>query len=529
MPSQRGHRPLTAVLAAFVAALALLAFRAAPASAEELRIVFPSMWNEALDPMLSSSSGCIGLAAMYDDLIGVTPDGTELSKQTGIADDWSMSPDGKEWTIKIRKGVMFHRGFGELTAEDVKFSLDRLSSERSVAQEKAYFKNQIAKVEVVDPYTVKVTGKRPIPDLPVVLSAMRGSTERFMVSKKAVEKLGEDGFAKNPVGTGPYEFVSRVGGQNMQFKAVANHWRIGKPRFDTLKFLAVPEEESSIAMVQRGDADMVQISRSNIKRLEQAKIKVIVQQGLSAISVFLDDQFVDTVPVHKEKVREALNLAIDRQAIAQSIFDGYARPIGTYYTQLPVLKTMAYDWKADLYPYDPAKAKQLLKEAGYPDGFDIDVYLYSWTGVPEGQDVMQAIAGMWNQIGVRTKIIPTEYGVVRAKLLKGEMPGSTGFLQAPARPWQGEIGVYRIFFHSTGAFSHVKYPELDAILDAAAQALDPAVARAKLAEAMHFVRNNHLGVPVVEFDQAYAVTGKLANWQPVFLPQNLNFDGMFRQ
>jgi peptide/nickel transport system substrate-binding protein len=529
MYPKRGHRLLTAVVTAFVATLALLPLRATPAGAEELRIVFPSMWNEAVDPMLSSSSGCIGLAAMYDDLIGVTPDGTELSKETGIANDWSMSADGKEWTIKIRKGVMFHRGFGELTAEDVKFSLDRLSSERSVAQEKAYFRNQIQKVEVIDPYTVKVTGKRPIPDLLVVLSAMRGSTERFMVSQKAVQKLGEDGFAKTPVGTGPYEFVSRVGGQNMQFKAVENHWRIGKPRFDTLKFLAVPEEESSIAMVQRGDADLVPISRANIKRLEAAKVRVMVQEGLNSVSVFMDDQFVDTVPVHNEKVREALNLAIDRNAIAQSIFDGHARPMGTYYTQIAVLKTLGYDWKADLYSYDPAKAKQLLKEAGYPNGFDIDVYIYPWTGLPEGPDTMQAIAGMWNQIGVRTKIIPTEYGVVRAKLLKGEIPGATGYFQAPARPWQGEVGVYRIFMHSKGAFNHVKIPELDAFLDAAAEALDPNVIKHKLAEAMHYIRNHHLAVPVLEFDQAFAVTNKLDKWKPVFLPQDLNFDTMFKR
>jgi peptide/nickel transport system substrate-binding protein len=515
-------------LPALLMAFFVVAGVAREARADELRIVFPSMWNEAVDPMLASSSGSIGLAAMYDDLVGTTADGSDFSKETGVANDWSMSPDGKVWTIKIRRGIQFHRGFGELTAEDVKFSLDRLSSERSVAQEKAYFKSKIEKVEVVDPYTVRVTGKGPIPDFLTIVSPLRGSTERFVVSKKAAESLGDD-FSRKPVGSGPFEFVSQVGGQSMEFKAVANHWRIGPPRFATLKFLAIPEEETSIAMLLRGDVDLVPVMRSNIKRLEEANVKVVVQEGLNAMVVFMDDQFVENVPVHNPKVREALNLAVNRKAIAESIFEGHAKPIGTYYTQTAVLDGLGYDWKADLYPYDPKRAKQLLKEAGYPNGFDLDVYIYPWIGLPEGPDAMQAVAGMWSEIGVRPNIIQTEYGVVRAKLLKGEIPGAAGYFNAPARPWQGMIGVYRIFMRSNGAFNHVKLPELDALLDGAAGAVDPEQAKDQLRKAAKFIRVHHLSVPIVDYDQAYGVSAKLSKWHPVFLPQNLSFDSMVRR
>lgn len=373
---------------------------AADAPKGELDIVFPGLWNEGLDPILTSSSGSIGLAAMYDSLVGAKPDGSGLSKKTGIADNWKMSPDGKVWTIHIRHGVQFQRGFGEVTAQDVKFSIDRITSAHSVAQRKGWFKKNIGKVVVVNRYTVKVyAAKNPIPDFLVQVSPLSGSVGRFVVSKKAVEKLGEQGFAVDPVGSGPYGFVKHVGGQYILLQAVKHHWRLKHPRFEYVRFMAVPEQETSIAMLSEGQADVVPISRDNIKRVKAKGLHVVLVKGAYALNVFLDDQFVPTVPVHNQKVREALNLAVDRQTIADTIYEGHGRPIGDYYTQTKVLDTLGYNWKKDLYPYDPAKAKELLKEAGYPNGFDIDVYIYPWIGVPEGPQTVQAVAGMWNAIG----------------------------------------------------------------------------------------------------------------------------------
>jgi peptide/nickel transport system substrate-binding protein len=523
------RRSLWPVLAAVGLASLQVSIAAAQAPREEFRIVFPSLWNDTLDPILTSGAGTLGLAAIYDDLVGAKPDGSDFSKTTGVAEDWMMSPDGKTWTLKIRHGIQFHRGFGELTGEDVKYSLERVAAERSTVQMKAYFKTKVGKIEVPDPYTVVVhAASDPIPDFLTTVSPLQASPERFVVSKKAIDALGEEGFSRNPVGSGPYEFIRHIGGQSIELKAVPNHWRLGTPRFAKVMFVAVPEEETSIAMLQRGDVDMAPITLGNIKRLQKTGVNVMLQKSAYSIMIYMDDQFVESVAVHNPKVREALNLAIDRQALVDTLFEGQGRPLGTYWVQTPVLDAIGYDWKADLYPYDPKRARALLAEAGFPNGVDLDVYVYPYVGMLEGPDTMQAVIGMWSAIGVRPKIIATEYGVVRAKLVKGEMPGGIGYFPIPARPWQGILGSYRNFMHSNGTFGHVKIPELDKLLDDGARAVDPQIARGKLIGAMKFVRANHLAIPLLEYDAAYALSPRAKGWDPGYLPNNLNFDSLFR-
>lgn len=506
----------------------LFGTHAARSAEQELRIVFLNLWNEAIDPMLSSGNGSMGLAAMYDDLIGTLPDGTDFSKKSGLAEDWAMSPDGKEWTLKIRRGVKFHRNYGELTAHDVKFSLERLASERSFSQFKGYFRDKLGNIEVLDDFTLKVSAKnQPIRDFLTITSALQGGIERFIVSKAAVADLGEAGFARNPVGTGPYMFVKLTGGQSLEMRAVDKHWRLGALRFPTLKILAVPEEETSNAMFQRGDVDVITVGRQNIKRLESAGFSILAQKGANSYNVYLDDQFAPGVPVGHAKVREALNLAVDRQAIVSTIQEGYGRPIGTYYTQTRVLEALGYDWKVDLYPFDPQRAKALLAEAGYPNGFDIDVYLYPQSGLTGGQDNIRAVAGMWSNIGVRPNLIELDYGAWRSKLAKGEMPGAAGILIAPCRPWQSLVEAYRTFMHSANLFTHVKYQELDQLIDGASGSLDVEVFKSKLREAIKFVRTNHLAVPLFETDNLFGVSKRIRNWDPGFRPSNMNFDSLF--
>jgi len=497
--------------------------------AGELKIILPNLWNEALDPMLSMAGGRAALEAVYDCLIGAKPDGSGYSKETGVATDWQLSPDGKVWTIYLRKGIQFHRGFGELTAEDVQFSLERLRSERSVATQKGYLKRTIDRIEVVDRYTIKVfsTGMA-IPDFIPIMSPHYNSTEQLIVSKKAFEKLGEKGFATNPVGSGPYQFVEHIGGQYVKLEAVDKHWRVGTPRFKNVFFIAVPEEETSIAMIARGDADIAAISQFNVKRVKEKGIDVIMQKSMGGVTVWIDDQFVKGIPGNNEKVREALNLAIDRQALVDTIFEGKGRPMATFFVTSVALENMGYNWREDLYPYDPNRARKLLEEAGYPNGFDIDIYVYPYTGVREGPEVMQAIAGMWSTIGVRPKLISVDYGVVRAKLSKGEIPGAVGYFPSRAFPWQGMLGIYKQFWESSGVFTYIKSEEMDKILDRASRAIDPEITKTALKEAAKYIRKHHHAIPLLEFDVAYAVSKKVKRWDPGSLPGNLNLDSLFK-
>jgi peptide/nickel transport system substrate-binding protein len=495
----------------------------------ELRIVLPALWNEVLDPMLASSLGSVGLIAMYDPLVGAKPDGSDYDKETGLARDWELSPDGKVWTFHLRKGVQFHRGFGEVTAEDVKFTIERLKSERSMAARKGWIRGNIGKIQVVNKYTVKVhsTGKK-IREFISLMSPLYASIEQLIVSKRAVEELGEDGFAKNPVGSGPYRFIEHVGGQYIKLEALENHWRIGTPRFEHVYFQAVPEEETAIAMLARGDADLVTLSRSNVKRIREKGIDLIIQKSMGGLGAWLDDQWVEGIPANNEKVREALNLAIDRQALVDEVLEGMGRPLGSYFVTSVTFENLGYNWREDLYPHDPEKARKLLVEAGYPDGFDIDVYIYPYTGCREAQEIMQLVAGMWSKIGIRPKIIPVDYGVVRSKLFSGKMPGGVAYWANRARPWQGMLGYYHEFLHSGGAITSVKSDELDGYLDTASGSLDLQEAKAALRKAIKYVRKHHHAMPLFEFDVAYGVSKKAKHWDPGTIPGMMNWDSLFR-
>ena len=253
----------------------------------------------------------------------------------------------------------------------------------------------------------------------------------MVLPKKYLEANGDDVFARKPVGSGPYKFVEQVVGSHIKMTAVDSHWRIGVPKYKNVTFKLVPEETTRIALLRRGEVDVADVSRERVKELEKEGFPVHFRKEEAIVHMWWvlgPDGWV--APMKDKRVREALNLAIDRTEIAQAIFGGRAEPaaipigLSWSFTEIgfKVTPEMAY-------PYDPARAKKLLADAGLAGGFPHDVYAFQLPGFPEGKAFAEAVAGYWEKIGVKTKLIPVDYPGLPQAVGGPQGPRGDGLLQ----------------------------------------------------------------------------------------------------
>src|SRR5215813_15666154 len=233
----------------------------APSAAQEpkgtLIFAVESLAAQTLDPILESRPGnAVYQATMYDSLVGFDIDKGGLGP--GVAERWVMSDDGLSWTFYLRPGQSFHN-CDPLTAHDVKFSLERQMSPKSLAAAAGSMRRSIKSIEVVDDLTVRVNTNEPQLGLPAALSRAV-APEGAIMPKKYIETVGEEEFRKKPIGSGPWKFVRSVPGDRVEFEAVGHaHWR-GRPLFKSLHILQVPEEATRVAMVRTGEAAIASIS-----------------------------------------------------------------------------------------------------------------------------------------------------------------------------------------------------------------------------------------------------------------------------
>ena len=321
----------------------------------ELSIALSSFSAETLDPALQGHNVKYYLSLMFDYLVGVTPDG-QPSQAGGLASKWESSADHKRWTFQLRKGVKFHDGT-EMTSEDVKFSLQRAMSKRSTTGYAGPLRTLIQEIETPAPDRVVIVLKESTLIIPTYLSRSL-STEGMVLPKKYIEANGDDVFARKPVGTGPYKFVEQVVGSHIKMTAMDNHWRLGTPKYKNVTFKLVPEETTRIALLRRGEVDVADVSRERVKELEKEGFPVHMRKEEAIIHMWWvlgpDGR---TPPTKDKRVREALNLAIDRAEVAQSIFGGYAEPAAIPMGLSWSFKEIGFKVTPDMaYSYDVARA-----------------------------------------------------------------------------------------------------------------------------------------------------------------------------
>jgi peptide/nickel transport system substrate-binding protein len=446
---------------------------------------------------------------LYDFLVGANADGS-MSAANGAAEKWEMSADGMTWTFWLRQGITFHDGT-ELSAEDVKWSLEMVTKPDSIAAFAARLRTTIKEIEVADPHTLIIRTHKPDLWLAQDLS-MAAGYEGAILPKKYFEQVGADGFAAKAIGSGPYKWVKGLAGSYIQLEAVDKHWAEGVPKYKRLTYSVVPEENTRIAMLQTGEAEIISASRERVPDLQARGFNVFVKERGSVMGCYFHQQW-EGHPVGDRRVRQALNLAINRDEIVKFIFAGQAKlmamyPIGSFAV------AAGADPELQPYAYDPAKAKQLLAEAGYANGFETTIYSYAREDVPELTRLVEAIAGYTAKVGVKLNIFSTEYPVARTRRMNGKMPGHISCLGTPNRSNAGDLlTLINTLHHSNSRLTDHKAPELDALIEAAQAAKIEVEAKNILGDIHRWLYHDYATLPIAEASIPFvADPKKVATW-----------------
>jgi peptide/nickel transport system substrate-binding protein len=409
-----------------------------------------------------------------------------------LAESWSVSKDGLVYEFVVRKGVVFHNG-DPLTAEDVKFSFERY---RGAAAK--LLKERVGAVEIVDPYRVRFRLKEPWPDFMTYYGSLTTGAG-WIVPKKYLEKVGDDGFKKAPVGAGPYRFVSFNPGIELVLEANEHYWR-KVPSVKRLVFRAVVDEATRLAQLKRGEADVVYLLQAELAE-EARRTPGLTLRPTPIVSthwlVFLD-QWDPKSPWADRRVRLAANHAIDRPAMNDALTLGFSR-----ITWSIIPQSFDFFWQPAAHAYDPGRAKQLLAEAGYPNGFDAGDF---WCE-PATASNTEAAANYLQAVGIRTRIRPLE----RAAFFKSYQDKK---LKNLAYTISGAFGnaASRIenFVAANGIYVYGSYPDIDGLFREQANELDRKRREAALHRIQQLMHDKVMYAPIWELGFIHAQGPRVA-------------------
>ena len=393
-----------------------------------------------------------------------------------------MSPSyGLVYDFTLRRGVVFHNG-DPFTAEDVKFSFERYKGAAA-----KLFRDKVAAVEVADPHQVRFRLKEPWPDF-MTFYGTPATGAGWIVPKGYVQKVGDEAFRKTPVGAGPYRFVSFTPGVELVLEANERYWRKA-PNVKRLVFRVIPDEATRLAVLKRGEVDIAYSIRGalaeEVKRTSGLKLAPTLLPATFWID-FTSEQWDPKSPWHDRRVRQAVNLAIDRHAINQAETLGFSKISSSI-----IPSTYEFYWAPPPPVYDPAQARKLLAEAGYPNGFDAGDYTCDISYANVGEAVVNDLKA----VGIRARLRPIERVAFltqwREKRIKQLMQGGAGaFGNAATR-----IENYMI---SRGIYASGSYPELNDLFLQQAGELDRKKREALLHQIQKIAHEKVMFAPIWE-------------------------------
>jgi len=449
---------------------------------------------ESMDPMyVNQAAGWSVVQAVFDHLIDRDFEG---NLAPGLALSWT-TVGTSTLEFELRQGVVFHNG-EPFNAEAVKFTVERILADEEAPNRSKF--TSIDSVEVVDEYTVRF-----------VLDQLDGTLFDSLTSRLAMvppgylKEVGAEGFAAAPVGTGPFKFVEWMPDDHITLAANEDYWQgsyKGLPQVETVVFRPIPEAATRLAELETGGIDIMQdLSTDQIAAVESAGMTVVADEAFQLAYVFFvaDDE---SLPTHDVRVRQALNYAVDVDAIIDNLLAGFgsrvASPIGPGY--------LGYDPGVEPYAYDPDRALALLAEAGYADGFETMLDVTS-TG---HNDVIEAVAGYLREVGVEAMIQEFEMG----QFNQNWMDRAQSMLWAARwgnTPDPQSVG---LFASCTGWISRYCNEQVTELLDGAQATLDQDERARLYGAASQLMHDDPLAIYLSTALQVYGVGARVQNFEP---------------
>ncbi|MCL4459704.1 MAG: ABC transporter substrate-binding protein [Chloroflexi bacterium] len=449
-----GRRKLLTLAIGFLVVVGLVSSSCglAPAAKDQITVA-QGVDATTMDPMMHTIATTNNvLRHIYEPLIDRDQ---ELKMQPCLAESWRAVND-KTWEFKLRKGVKFTNG-EEFNAETVKFTVERVLDPATKARIRPNY-TPIKEVKIIDPYTIQLITDKPFPILPAFM------TQLLMMPPKYVKEKGNEVVASQPVGTGPYVLKQWLKDDKIILEANKDYW--GKPpKIKTVIFRPIPENAARIAELKTGGVDVI----TNVPPMEAKSLEgdpnIQVLSAPSVRVIYIAIRCDQGGPLANPKVRQALNSAVDVDTIIKDLLLGQGYRIASPLTPL----FFGYNPEVKPYPYDPERAKKLLAEAGYPNGFEVN-FDTSVGRYLMDKEVAEAVAGYLAKVGVKANLKVLEWGVYTEMRVSRKVDplyflgwGNTTF---------DADGQIRQVMHSKGASSFYSNAALDKLLDEARFTID---------------------------------------------------------
>jgi peptide/nickel transport system substrate-binding protein len=471
-----------------------LPFHSAKAVPKDSVVIAQGIDATTLDPHMRWDTAAINiLMNIYDFLLVRSPD---LKIQPLLASSYKIVND-TTWELNLRQGVKFHNG-EDFNAAAVKFSLERLADPKNKLQQTAL--QIIERVDIINEYRVHVITKKPFPYLDAQLTNVGA-----VIPPKYFQEKGQSHFSLHPVGTGPYKLVRWAKDDQLEVEANLDYWR-GVPRIKRAVFRPIPEDTSRVAGLQTRELDVIVNIPPNLANLMNWKGRSTVAKIPSARTVFLVLENTKGGPTADVRVRRAIAQAIDQDKIIKSILEGNAFKLAS-----PLSKyQFGYDPSIKPYDYNPAQAKKLLADAGYPDGFDLPINSPSGRYLKD-KEVVEAIIGDLRKVGINASIRVLEWGSYMTQLYARKL-GPAYLLGWGGLTFDAD-GTFFPLFRTGQALSNFNSPKLDALLEQARSTMDREKRQKLYADASQVIKEEVPCAFVYQQVDIYGISERL-NWKP---------------